>query len=225
MVLRMLWNIGSGLVHGVLRRNSRSGLAGLHYPAVWRGRSGFLDCDVNLHLNNSSYLFSMELARWHFTASTGVLWQAVKHRRMFLAASQAIRYRHAIPPFHAYEIRTQMVYWDGHWIYFLHQFQCPTTGKQYAEGLCRVMVKQREEAVSFEKMIGEVYDGPIPPRPSEVPEVVKGFLDWDVASRNSMESSSKREIALKASEPPKKKPGKLSTRIWEEMQRSMNRPL
>ncbi|KAH7460703.1 hypothetical protein PRIC1_006248 [Phytophthora ramorum] len=225
MVVRMLWNIGSGLVHGVLHKNPRPGLAGLHYPAVWRARSGFLDCDVNLHLNNSSYLFSMELARWHFTASNGVLWQALKHRRMFLAASQAIRYRHAIPPFHAYEIRTQMVYWDGAWIYFLHQFQDPSTGRQFAEGLCRVMVKQQGEGgVSFEKMISEVYDGPIPTRPAEIPDVVKGFLEWDVASRSSMETAHEAETLKINSNPPPLNPEKLGARIWMEMQRSMNRP-
>ncbi|ETI32578.1 hypothetical protein F443_20647 [Phytophthora nicotianae P1569] len=223
MVLRMLWNIGSGLVHGVLHKNPRSGLAGLHYPAVWRARSGFMDCDVNLHLNNSAYLFSMELARWHFTASNGVLWQALKHRRMFLAASQAIRYRHAIPPFHAYEIKTELVYWDGPWIFFLHQFQDPSTGKQFAEGLCRVMVKQSGEGVSFDKMISEVYDGPIPPQP-EVPDVVKGFLEWDTASRSSMETARETETANINSNPSPSKPEKLWDHIWMEMQRSMNRP-
>ncbi|KAF4315709.1 hypothetical protein BBO99_00008233 [Phytophthora kernoviae] len=224
MVLRMLWNISSGLVHGVLHKNPRPGLVGLHYPAIWRGRTGFLDCDVNLHLNNSSYLFSMELARWHFTASNGILWQAVKHRRMFLVASQSIRYRHGIPPFHAYEIRTQVVHWDDHWVYFLHQFQCPATGKQYAEGLSRVLVKQRGKGVLFDKLIAEVYDGPIPPPPSEVPAVVKGFLEWDAASRDSMESAYDAEKPKITSKPPQKTPEKLGARIWEEMRRSMNLP-
>ncbi|KAL3662047.1 hypothetical protein V7S43_012855 [Phytophthora oleae] len=224
MVLRMLWNISSGLVYSVLHKKAKSGLAGLHYPAVWRARSGFLDCDVNLHLNNSAYLFSMELARWHFTASNGVLWQALKHRRMFLAASQAIRYRHAIPPFHAYEIKTWLVYWDGPWIYFLHQFQDPTSGKQFAEGLCRIMVKQSGKGVSFEKMISEVYDGPIPPQPAEVPEVVQGFLEWDAASRSSMETAHERETATIGESPSPPNPENLWDRIWAEMQRSMNRP-
>jgi hypothetical protein len=67
MVLRALWNAGAGLVVRALnKRSMRPGLA-LAYPAVWRGRAGLLDCDVNLHLNNSSYLYAMELARWHFT--------------------------------------------------------------------------------------------------------------------------------------------------------------
>ncbi|KAG7386824.1 hypothetical protein PHYPSEUDO_015222 [Phytophthora pseudosyringae] len=224
MVLRMLWNISSGFVHGALHKHPRPGLSGVHYPAVWRARSGFMDCDVNLHLNNAAYLFSMELARWHFTASNGILWQALKHRRMFLVASQAIRYRHAIPPFHAYEVKTQMVYWDGPWVYFLHQFQDPSNGKQFAEGICRIMVKQSGEGVSFEKMISEVYNGSIPPQPAEVPDVVKGFLDWDAASRSSMETAHELEKARSSNNPPLPKPEKLWDRIWMEMQRSMNRP-
>jgi len=159
-----------------------------------------------------------------YDRSTGVLWHALKNRRMFLAASQAIRFRHAISPFHAYEIKTQMVYWDGPWIYFLHQFQDPTSGKQFAEGLCRVMVKQGKEGVSFEKMISEVYDGQIPPQPAEVPDVVKGFLEWDSASRSSMEAAHELENAKISSNPPPPKPAKLGARIWMEMQRAMNRP-
>lgn len=66
MVLRILWNVSAGLVQRALSKEA-PGLAVKH-PAVWRARPGFLDCDVNLHLNNASYLFNMELARWHFTA-------------------------------------------------------------------------------------------------------------------------------------------------------------
>ncbi|CAH0522573.1 unnamed protein product [Peronospora belbahrii] len=224
-MLRMLWNIASGLVHGLaLHKTSHTGMAGLHYPAVWKARSGFLDCDVNLHLNNSSYLYNMELARWHFTAANGVLWQAVKHQRMFLAASQAIRFRHGILPFHAYEVKTQIIYWDGPWIYFLQQFQDSSNGKQFADGLCRVMVKQRGDGVSLEKMICEVYDGPIPSQPAKMPDVVKGFLEWNAASRSSMEMAHERQKANTSNNSAPPKPKKLVTRIWMEMQRSMNRP-
>ncbi|KAI9907206.1 hypothetical protein PsorP6_002962 [Peronosclerospora sorghi] len=224
MVVRVLWNIGSGLVHGAIHAKTRTGFAGLYYPAVWKARTGVLDCDVNLHFNNSSYLYCMELARWHFTASNGILWQALKHRRMFIAASQAIRYRHSIPPFHAYEIQTQIVHWDGSWIYFLHQFQDPSTGKQFAEGLCRVMVKQRGESVSCEQLISEVYDGPIPPPSTEIPAVVKRFLEWDAASRESMETAYERERNNRSKISPQAKPSTLGARIWKELQRSMNLP-
>lgn len=68
MVLRIFWNVSAGLVHRALNKSAIKPGMGLHYPALWRARPGFLDCDVNLHLNNASYLFNMELARWYFCA-------------------------------------------------------------------------------------------------------------------------------------------------------------
>lgn len=68
MVFRIFWNVSAGLLHRAVSKNTiKKGMA-INYPAVWRARPGFLDCDVNMHLNNASYLFNMELARWHFSA-------------------------------------------------------------------------------------------------------------------------------------------------------------
>lgn len=67
MVLRALWNGAAGLVHRAVNKKKMAPGMAIKYPAVWKGRAGLLDCDVNLHLNNSSYLYAMELARWHFT--------------------------------------------------------------------------------------------------------------------------------------------------------------
>ena len=157
--------------------------------------------------------------------ANGVLWQTLKHRRMFFVASQAIRYRHGIPPFHAYQVKSQMIYWDGPWIYFLHQFQDPSSGKMFAEGLCRAIVKQRGKDVSFTQMISEVHEGPVPPQPTEVPDVVKGFLEWDAASRSSMEATPAREKTTATCDAVlPKAPQSVGARIWTELKRSMNRP-
>ncbi|KAE9303447.1 hypothetical protein PR003_g22004 [Phytophthora rubi] len=90
MVGRIVWNIGAGLVHRLLHKASIRPGMGFAYPSVWRARPGFLDCDINLHLNNASYLFNMELARWHFCAVTGILGNVARHRRALLVASQAL---------------------------------------------------------------------------------------------------------------------------------------
>ncbi|RMX70036.1 hypothetical protein DD238_000870 [Peronospora effusa] len=224
MVLRAFWNIGAGLVHRLVNKRSMGkGVMGVSYPSVWKGRTGFLDCDVNFHLNNSSYLYSMELARWHFTAASGILWQVIKSRRMIFVGSQAIRYRHAIPPFHAYEIKTQVVYWDDDWLYLLHQFQDTTTGKQFAEGLVRGIVMKGRQRVSANKLFAEVSDDVIE-APTQMPDVVKTFLDWDEACATSMkEAGQKAEQHLKANPPPPT-PVKLGTRFWHEMKKSMNLP-
>ncbi|GLD92216.1 hypothetical protein PINS_up000749 [Pythium insidiosum] len=199
MVFRIFWNTGAGLVHRALNKATMKPGYGLLYPAVWRARPGFLDCDVNMHLNNASYLYNMELARWHFSAATGIVHEAVKKGQMFLVGSQSIRYRHPIPPFRPYEIRTQVVYWDEHWVYFLHHFQCPTTGKLYAEGLCRATVKEGSRRVSGQELYYNA-TGMKVDMPKEMPAVVEEFLAWDGASRASMESSEEEKRRLLATE-------------------------
>lgn len=150
-------------------------------------------------------------------SATGILTQALKKRRVFLVASQAIRYRHAIPPFRPYEIRTRLVFADDAWVYFLHQFQCPTTGKLYAEGLARVTVRERGQKVSAAAMLAEVGDRAheLSELPAEMPDVVKAFLHWDDASRASMERAAD-EAAAVAATTPKAKRSLLAelTRTW-----------
>lgn len=222
MVGRIFWNVGAGLVHRALHRGAIAPGLGVSYPAVWRARPGFLDCDINLHLNNASYLFNMELARWHFSAVSGILWQAVKQRRVFLVGSQAIRYRHPIPPFRPYEIRTQVAYWDDDWIYFLHHFQCPTSGKVYAEGLCRATVRQGRQCIPGAQMLAEV-DGVAPATPTEIPDVVKQFLEWDAACKASMEDQQRQLLEAAKAAPPADAPAQ-PRGFLQEWLRSVNLP-
>ncbi|OWZ04538.1 hypothetical protein PHMEG_00023543 [Phytophthora megakarya] len=192
MVGRIVWNVGAGLVHRALNKaHIRPGM-GIAYPSVWRARPGFLDCDINLHLNNASYLSNMELARWHFCAVTGILGNVARHRRALLVASQAVRFRHPIPPFRPYEVQSQLVFADDEWMYFLHKFQCPTTGKLYAEGLCRATCKQHGEQISAAKLYAEVFGGDVETLqllPKEMPDVVAQLLAWDAAPRLVLETS------------------------------------
>ncbi|CAH0514639.1 unnamed protein product [Peronospora belbahrii] len=227
MVLRTFWNISTGLMYRLMnKRSMKKGIMGVSYPSVWKGRTGFLDCDVNLHLNNASYLYSMELARWHFSAANGFLWQVIKSRRMILVGSQAIRYRHAISPFQAYEIKTQVVYWDNDWLYILHQFQDAATGKQFAEGLVRGVVMKEKRRVPAHELFAEVNPSSddVIEAPTEMPDIVKAFLDWDQACAiNMKEAGQKAEKQLKVS-PLSPLPQKLGARMWHEMKKSMNLP-
>ncbi|KAF1332817.1 Atp-dependent protease la, partial [Globisporangium splendens] len=188
MVLRFLWNVCSGLVYRAFYKHTLKPGMAVKYPAIWKARPGFLDCDLNFHLNNASYLYNMELARWHFSAVNGIVYNAVKKNRTILVGSQTIRYRYPIPPFRAYEIRTQIVYSDDTWAYFLQQFQCPATGKIYAEGLSRLTVRQGKKIIPLSTVYGEVESEPIE-LPTEMPAVVAEFLKWDAASKISMESA------------------------------------
>ncbi|KAG7399150.1 hypothetical protein PHYBOEH_009610 [Phytophthora boehmeriae] len=194
MVGRIAWNVGAGLVHRSLNKASIRPGMGVQYPSIWRARPGFLDCDINLHLNNASYLSNMELARWHFCAVTGILGNVLRHRHSLVVTSQAVRYRHPIPPFRPYEIRSQLVFADSDWMYFLHRFQCPTTGKLYAEGLCRASCYDQDRLnVSASQLFAQVLNGNAESLalvlPTEMPDIVKELLAWDSSSRLELETS------------------------------------
>ncbi|KDO34014.1 hypothetical protein SPRG_01288 [Saprolegnia parasitica CBS 223.65] len=182
MVGRSLWNIASGLLTRALTRD-KAALADVAITRrhVWKARSGFLDIDLNLHLNNSSYLYNMELARWHMTGLSGLLGLAFQRRWMFIVASQSIRYRRSIAPFAPYEIHTQMIHWDEKWSYISHQFVCPKTGALYAEGLTRAIFKRGKKTVSMAEAAEAL--GVALPVLGDEPAIVKGFVAWEEATK------------------------------------------
>ncbi|ETW04691.1 hypothetical protein H310_03850 [Aphanomyces invadans] len=157
---------------------------GVIKPHVWKTRVGLLDMDLNVHLNNASYLYNMELARWHLSGLNGMLHHCFSKRWMLLVGSQSIRYRHSIAPFQAYEIHSDIVHWDDQWFYFIHRFVCPTTGKLFAEGLTRGMVKDsNRQTIKFIDVTKQLGLGT--PASKPMPDVVKTFLEWDAATKAS----------------------------------------
>ncbi|KAF0695257.1 Aste57867_13925 [Aphanomyces stellatus] len=157
---------------------------GITKSHVWKARVGLLDMDLNVHLNNASYLYNMELARWHLSGLSGLLNLCFRHKWMLLVGSQSIRYRHSLPPFAAYEIHSDIVHWDDTWFYFCHRFVCPKTGKLYAEGLTRGMVKDpKRKTVSFEEILVQLKLDV--PAKKPMPDVVAAFLEWDAATKAS----------------------------------------
>ncbi|RQM28586.1 hypothetical protein B5M09_007940 [Aphanomyces astaci] len=180
---RAAWNIGVSMLTRALTPNkSKLDGIGLIKPHVWKARVGLLDMDLNVHLNNASYLYNMELARWHLLS--GMLHFCFTKRWMLLVGSQSIRYRHSIAPFQAYEIHSDIVYWDDQWFYFSHRFVCPATGKLFAEGLTRGMVKDsNRKTIKFVDVAKQMGLGA--PAPKDVPDVVKTFLLWDAATKAS----------------------------------------
>lgn len=148
----------------------------------------------------------------------GVLHQVVKNKRMFLVASQCIRYRYPIPPFRPYEIKTEIVYWDDDWMYLLQQFQCPTSGKLYAEGLVRAVIKQGKTTIPCAQLFEEA-DGIKIGSPEEMPAVVHEMLAWDAASKISMETSADRAVRERLEGVKRPTKG-----LWASLTRTMNLP-
>ena len=80
MVFRTLWNVGDGALKRMelLRKQKRMNLnepllIGLTETHVWKGVNGILDLDINMHMNNASYVSIAELARWNLASTSGLL--------------------------------------------------------------------------------------------------------------------------------------------------------
>lgn len=95
---------GSGSAATKAKLESLRGL-GVTKPHIWRARAGFSDLDLNMHVNNASFVYCAELARWHLSGLNGLLGVAMKNKYAFLVGGQAFRYRRAIPPFAKYQVR------------------------------------------------------------------------------------------------------------------------
>ncbi|CAK4675167.1 unnamed protein product [Aphanomyces euteiches] len=183
---RAAWNITSSMVTRAMSPNkAKFAGVGINKPHVWKTQVGFLDVDLNAHLNNAAYLYNMELARWHLSGLSGLMGVMLSKKWGFLVGSQSIRYRHAVAPFKNYEIHSEIVHYDDTWFFFCHRFVCPKTGKLYAEGLTRSMVKDsNRKTISFEEVCDEM--GLAPPQIKQTPDIVTAFLEWDSATKTSV---------------------------------------
>ncbi|KAH9254443.1 hypothetical protein BASA81_007556 [Batrachochytrium salamandrivorans] len=137
--MRFLLHIARGLVSGPGKTDNV-------LAHTYRSRAGLFDIDVNLHLNNASLILQTEFARWNWMAQNGLLVHAVKNRWVFLAASQAVRYRHEVFAFHRMEIKTTIAAVDEDWIWVRHCVW--SRQKLCAQSLLRVKIKQGRRTVS-----------------------------------------------------------------------------
>lgn len=143
----------------------------------------------------------------------------LRHHRSLVVASQAVRYRHPIPPFRPYEIRSQLIFADQQWMYLLHRFQCPTTGKLYAEGLCRATCRQNGGHVSAATLFSEVVGGDpeaLRTLPKEMPAMVRELLEWDASTRYELETTAEASRRATETQMPS---DKALTRSWKPLQR------
>jgi hypothetical protein len=88
-----------------------------------------------------------------YVRHTGMWMHVLKNRWHFLVGAQAIRYRHAIPPYRAIEVHSQVIYWDESWIYIRSRFIDPATSILYAEGLRRFALRKGKDTVSPSNLI------------------------------------------------------------------------
>ena len=99
------------------------------------------DVDIQMHVNNARYLQIAELTRWQALTADGLLGEALKNKWMFLARACNITYHAPIPPMKRYICTAEATHDSKKWITFKHRFECPKTGKLYAEAEVLAVIK------------------------------------------------------------------------------------
>ena len=103
------------------------------------------DLDLFAHVNNGRYLTLMDLGRLHIAMRAGLL-KVMRERHWHAAASAAeIRFRRPLKLWQRYELVTEIVDWDEHWILFEQRFE--SGGKVHACALVKAQFRRQRERV------------------------------------------------------------------------------
>ncbi|CAK4650796.1 hypothetical protein LEN26_017447 [Aphanomyces euteiches] len=185
---RTAWSLGLSTLERSLHRNklpfSRIAFADTH---VWKGRAGILDLGLGSHMNEAAVVSNMELARWHASGLNGIVGLALSRKWSVMVVSNMINHCGEMYPMQPYEVHSKVVFWDDTFQFFTHRFVCPDTGKLLVEAVTRTIIKDhKRNTIQFEKVL-EILDVERE-RPTEMPDVVQGFLKWDAATKVHMES-------------------------------------
>eukprot|EP00768_Dysnectes_brevis_P007586 gnl/Dysnectes_brevis/6460_a10041_473.p1 GENE.gnl/Dysnectes_brevis/6460_a10041_473~~gnl/Dysnectes_brevis/6460_a10041_473.p1 ORF type:complete len:242 (-),score=28.56 gnl/Dysnectes_brevis/6460_a10041_473:91-816(-) len=115
---------------------------------TWKSRVHLTDIDHNLHMNNTRYFLSMELARYDYLIRSGSLSALLKSRTVPLLAGGNVRWRKELPIGSSYSIESNIAYWDDHWLYLHQKFLKHGTDDVAAAAMFRLAFRQKGQVVS-----------------------------------------------------------------------------
>ncbi|CAI7663218.1 unnamed protein product [Penicillium pancosmium] len=109
-----------------------------------------LECDINMHKSNSTYLVDLDTSRANLLAQQLVpACRALNGARLILAAVDSTFYREILP-FQAYETRSRILTWDNKWIFIVTYLVQPGTEvEDGTAGLSDFLGRQREKKRLF----------------------------------------------------------------------------
>ena len=105
------------------------------------------DLDINLHMNNGRYLQIMDLGRIDWLLRTGILQNALAHKRRLLLGGVTMRYLRELRVFERYQVITHLVGWDARFFYIEHRFE-NKRGQLVALGAARAAMRSEGAQVS-----------------------------------------------------------------------------
>ena len=90
--------------------------------SVLNFRAGLFDIDPYLEVNNGRYHTLGDIARFNHGFRSGFYKNSRMHGITFTLAGATAKYRHRIPFWKKFEMRTKIVYTDDKWVYYMTDF-------------------------------------------------------------------------------------------------------
>ena len=132
------------------------------------------DLDLNLHMNNGSYLSLMDLGRLDLLIRTDLAKALVKHRWQPLVGGANIRYKLSLMPFQKYRLHTKVIGWDEKWFYIEQRFE--RKNRTIAVGLVKALFRGKNRNLTPEQVLKLIHVNIDPP---DIPEAVLKWLSME----------------------------------------------
>jgi len=109
------------------------------------------DLDINMHMNNGRYNSIMDLGRVDIMLRTGLLKMLYKRKWFGVVGSIHTRFRRPLKLFQAYELHSQIIYWDNKWTWVEHKMY--SQNKLICSALVQTLIRKKGENVPTDELM------------------------------------------------------------------------
>jgi acyl-CoA thioesterase FadM len=108
------------------------------------------DLDINMHMNNGRFNSIMDLGRVDIMLRTGILKTIYKRGWFGIVGSIHTRFKRPLKLFQAYELHSQIVYWDDKWAWVQHKIY--SNNKLISSALEQTLIRKKGENVPMPEL-------------------------------------------------------------------------
>jgi len=119
------------------------------------------DLDINMHMNNGRFNSIMDLGRVDILLRTGLLKIIHKKKWFGIVGSIHTRFKRPLKPFQAYELHSQIIYWDEKWTWVDQKMY--SNGKLISSALVQTLIRKKDAnvpTVELQQLMGVNYPTP-----------------------------------------------------------------
>lgn len=109
------------------------------------------DLDINMHMNNGRFNSIMDLGRVDIMQRTGLLTLLRRKKWFGVVGSIHTRFRRPLKLFQAYELHSQIIYWDDKWTWIEHKMY--SHNKLISSALVQTLIRKKGANVSTPELL------------------------------------------------------------------------